>query len=268
MEESGERLVDVPAPRLLVREYQAEQKQCPACQQITIAAFPAGVQAPIQYGPHVGATAVYLVQQQLLPMARACEVMEDLLGVHTRLGTVAELITRCAQQLLPVEQQITEALTQAEVIHQDETGLRVEGLRHWMHVTCTPTLTHYHVDKSRGKPALEAIWILAHFLGISIHDAWGSYFLYDCEHALCLVHVLRDLVFLAEQGLLWADDLKSLLLDMKNATEQARALGKWRLDPQEVVDWEAQFLHLLDEGDQAHPRATAPPGQRGRCKPA
>src|SRR5947209_9406201 len=75
-------VVDLPSPRLLVREYQPEQKQCPACQQISIAAFPAGVQAPIQYGPHVGATAVYLVQQQLLPLARACEVMRDLLGVQ------------------------------------------------------------------------------------------------------------------------------------------------------------------------------------------
>jgi transposase len=135
-----------------------------------------------------------------------------------------------------------------------------------MHITCTPTLTHYQVEKSRGHRALEAIEILAHFTGISIHDGWRSYFLYDCEHALCLVHMLRDLVFLAEQGLVWADDLKSLLLDMKAATEQGRALGKWHLEPQEVVDWEAQFLRLLDEGDQAHPRATAPPGQRGRCK--
>src|SRR5579884_1180071 len=40
-------VLDVPSPRVLVREYQAEQKQCPACQHITIAAFPAGVQAPI-----------------------------------------------------------------------------------------------------------------------------------------------------------------------------------------------------------------------------
>src|SRR5204862_3747136 len=109
-------VVDVPAPRLLVREYQAEQKQCPACQQITIAAFPAGVQAPMQYGPHVGATAVYLVHQQLLPLARACEVMEDLLGVHMSEGTIGALITRCAQQLVPVEQQIKEALTAAQVI--------------------------------------------------------------------------------------------------------------------------------------------------------
>src|SRR6266567_1179024 len=264
----GERrqVVDVPSPRLVVREYRAEQKQCPRCQQITRAAFPAGVQAPIQYGPHIGATAVYLVQQQLVPLARACEVMWDLLGVQMSEGTVSDLIKRCAGQLVSVEQQITEALKQAEVIHQDETGLDVAGKRHWMHVTCTPTLPHYHVDASRGQTALEAIGILPQFTGIAVHDGWGSYFLYDCEHAVCIVHLLRDLVFLAEQGIPWAADLKTLLLDMKEATDQAREQGKRWLDPLEVVDWEAQFLRLLDDGDRAFPRATAPPGKRGRCK--
>ena len=114
-------VLDVPSPRLLVREYRAEQKQCPHCQHITIAAFPDGVQAPIQYGPHVGATAVYLVEQQLLPLARACEVMRDLLGVQMSEGTVCDLIKRCALALATVEQQIKEALIQSVVIHQDET---------------------------------------------------------------------------------------------------------------------------------------------------
>ncbi len=260
-------VVDVPSPRLLVREYRAEQKQCPSCQHITIAAFPAGVQAPIQYGPNVGATAVYLVEQQLLPLARACEVMRDLLGVQMSEGTVWELIKRCALALAPVEQQIKEALQKAEVIHQDETGLSVGGKRHWMHVTCTPTLTHYHVDKSRGQVALEAIGILPHFTGISIHDGWRSYFLYDCQHAACIVHLLRELVFLAEeQALGWAADLKELLLDMKQATDQAREQGKPWLDPLEVADWEARFLDLLAEGDRLHPHAVGPPGRRGRCK--
>jgi transposase len=210
---------------------------------------------------------VYLVQQQLLPLARACEVMSDLLGVQMSEGTVGDLIARCALALAPVEQQITAALKTAEVIHQDETGLYVGGKRHWMHVTCTPTLTHYHVDASRGQAALEAIGILPQFSGISIHDGWGSYFLYDCQHAACLVHVLRELVFLAEeQGVVWAADLKELLLDMKHATDQAREQGKPGLDPLEVADWKARFLELLVDGDRLHPHALAPPGTRGRCK--
>src|SRR5260370_148657 len=109
----GERrqVVDLPSPRLVVREYRAEQKQCPDCQHISRAAFPAGVQAPLQYGATVGAIAVYLVEQQLLPLARACEVMSDLLFVQISEGTVCDLIARCALRLVPVEQQIKPALT-------------------------------------------------------------------------------------------------------------------------------------------------------------
>jgi hypothetical protein len=50
-------------------------------------------------------------------------------------GTLAGLVERCAEQLAPVEQQIKAALSRAEVLHQDETGLYVAGQRHWMHAS-------------------------------------------------------------------------------------------------------------------------------------
>jgi transposase len=257
---------DIPVPRLSVQEYRAEQKQCPVCHHITAAAFPPAVRAPMQYGSRIGAVAVYLVQQQLLPLARAAEVMVDLLGVPMSEGTIWSLIQRCASQLLDVEQQIKGALITAAVLHQDETGLYVLGKRRWMHVTSTRTLTHYHVDQRRGRQALEAIGILPKFHGITIHDRWGSYFLYDCDHALCLVHLLRELVFLAEeQHAVWAADLTDLLLEMKSATEQARAQGKRWMHPLEVADWETAVLRVLAEGECVTPRATSPPGTKGRC---
>jgi transposase len=260
-------VVDMPAPRLIVQEHRAEHKQCPRCQHITLASFPTGVAAPIQYGPLIGAAAVYLTQQQLLPLERTCEVLRDLVGVQMSEGTVGELIKRTACELAPVEHQIKEALIEAAVLHQDETGVSVAGKRYWEHVTSTATLTHYHVDASRGQDALNAIGILPVFKGVSIHDGWASYFLYDCEHALCLVHVLRELVFQAEeQGAVWAADLIDLLLAMKQATQEAREQGKRWLDPLEVLDWERAFLRVLDEGDHVTPRATAPPGTKGRIK--
>jgi transposase len=260
-------VLDVPAPRLLVQEHQAERKQCPFCQQITAAPFPAGVEAPIQYGMRLGAIGVYLVQQQLLPWARACEVLADLVGVQISEGTLASLIERCAQNLGEVEEQIKEALVQAEVLHQDETGLYVNGARYWMHVACTAHLTHYAIHRKRGKEALDAIGILSRFQGTSVHDGWRSYFLYTCMHALCLVHLLRELTFLAEeQRLEWAADLKALLLDMKEATEQAREQGLTTLHPLEVADWQAQFMALLAHADATTPTAQAPPGTKGRAK--
>jgi transposase len=260
-------VVDIPEPQLIVQEHRAEQKQCPHCQQMTLASFPPEVTAPIQYGPRVGAVAVYLSQQQLLPLQRTTEVLSDLLGVQMSEATVGELIQRSACELAPVEQQIKEALIAAPVLHQDETGLRVAGKTYWEHVTSTASLTHYQVDASRGQEALNRIGILPLFQGISIHDGWASYFLYDCEHALCLVHVLRELVFQAEEhGAVWAAELKDLLLSMKEATQQAREQGKRWLDPLEVLDWERALLRLLDAADQVTPRATAPPGSKGRVK--
>ncbi len=261
-------VIDLPPKRVLVIEHQAHQKCCPACQQISLAAFPDDVRAPVQYGAAIGAVGVYLVQQQLLPYERACEVLEDLLGPNVSVGTLQGLVKRCAQQLEPVEQQIKAALSQAQVLHQDETGLYVAGQRQWMHVSATEHLTHYAVHPKRGKAALDAIGILADFQGVSVHDGWGSYWQFLCQHALCNVHHLRDLTFLSEQHQqAWAGEMISLLLDIKAAVEQARAEGRTSLHVLEVADWKAQYVALLEAGYQANPPDPPPEiGKKGRRK--
>lgn len=260
-------VVDIPAPRLLVQEHRAEHQRCPRCQHLTQASFPATVTAPIPDGPLIGAAAVSLTHQQLVPLERTGEVLSDLLGVQMSEGTIGDLSKRTAGHLAPVEQQRKEALRQAPVMHQDETGVWVAGKRYGEHVTCTNTLTHSQVDPHRGQAALKVIGIVPGFQGISIHDAWGSSFRSDGEHAFCLVHVLRALVFQAEeQGAPWAADLIDLLVSMKQATQQARDQGKHWLDPLEVLAWEQAFLGVLDDGDRVTPRATAPPGRKGRIK--
>ena len=261
-------VIDLPPKRVLVIEHQAEQKCCPTCQQISAAAFPDDVRAPVQYGAAFGAVGVYLVQQQLLPYERACEVMQDLLGPTMSVGTLQALVQRCAESLSPVEQEIKAALSRAQVLHQDETGLYVAGQRHWMHVSSTEQLTHYAVHPKRGKEALDAIGILANFHGVSVHDGWQSYWLYLCLHALCNVHHLRELIFLdEEQQQSWAGEMKRLLLDIKAAVEQARAAGCTSLHPLEVQDWKAQYVAVLQAGYQANPPDPPPEaGKKGRPK--
>jgi transposase len=261
-------VIDLPPKRVLVIEHQAQQQCCPACQQISLAAFPDDVRAPVQYGAAIGAVGVYLVQPQLVPYERACEVSEDLLGPPMSVGTLQALVQRCAQQLAPVEQQIKAALSRAQVLHQDETGLYVAGQRHWMHVSATEQLTHYAVHRKRGKEALDAIGIMGDFQGVSVHDGWRSYWQLLCQHALCNVHHLRDLTLLhEEQHQDWAGQMKTLLLDIKTAVDQARALGLMSLHPLEVADWKAQEVALLAEGYQANPPDPPPEvGRRGRRK--
>jgi len=261
-------VLDLPPQRVLVIEHQAEQKCCPRCQQISSASFPEQVSAPVQYGAAIGAVGVYLVQQQLLPYERACEVMQDLLGPSMSERTLQALVQRCAERLEPVEAQIKAALSQAEVLHQDETGLYVAGKRQWMHVSATKQLTHYAVHVKRGHEALDAIGILKDFGGVSVHDGWQSYWRYACQHGLCNVHHLRELIFLQEElQQVWAGQMKDLLLEMKNAVEQARTQGRQALPPREVQDWKTRYHILLQDGYQANPPEPPPQvSKKGRRK--
>ena len=261
-------VIDLPPRRVEVIEHQAERKCCPVCQQVTQAPFPSTVHAPVQYGPVLSAVAVYLVQQQLVPYERACEILFDLFGHCPRVGTLCTLVERCAQTLVPVEEQIKHALCQRAVLHQDETGLYVAGKRHWVHVSATQDLTHYMVHPKRGKDALEAIGILHDFRGVSVHDGWSSYWHYSCGHALCNVHLLRDLTFVHEEEKQeWAAEMKSLLLDMKAAVEQARMQGRESLHPLEVQDWKARYHGLLEQAAEAPSMKQVPvPKGKGRHK--
>lgn len=261
-------VLDLPSKRVVVIEHQAQQKYCPHCQQISSTPFPQDVPAPVQYGAALGAVGVYLVQQQLLPYERACEVIEDLLGPPMSVGTLQGMVQRCAAKLEPVEQQIKAALSRAQVLHQDETGLYVAGQRQWMHVSTTEHLTHYAVHRKRGKEALDAIGTLADFAGVSVHDGWSSYWQFLCQHALCNVHHLRELTFLEEeQQQAWAAEMKELLLDIKAAVEQARAEGRTSLHPLEVADWKARYGAVLTEGYQANPPDPPPEvAKKGRRK--
>jgi transposase len=156
-------MIEVVPKLVVIQEHQAEAKCCPVCQQITVAPFPSQVRAPGEYGLRLCAIAVYLTQQQLLPYACSSEILSDVLDARVSVGTLVELVGRTAQVLEPVEEWIKDQLCEAEVLHQDETGLSVQGQRHWMHVSATEQLTHYHVDAKRGAEALQAIGILPRF---------------------------------------------------------------------------------------------------------
>jgi len=65
------------------------------------------------------------------------------------------------------------------VLHVDESGLRVKGQLHWLHVASTVELTHYEVHTKRGHEAMEDDGILGACLVTVVHDHCKPYFTYD-----------------------------------------------------------------------------------------
>jgi transposase len=260
-------VIDVPPPRTEIIEYQAEWKCCPCCQGYTSATFPVIASASVQYGPRINALGVYLLVQQLLPQARTAEICAEVLGVAVAQASLADWQRRAASRLQAVESQIKAALIQAPVIHQDESGLYVMGKRWWVHTTSTPHLTHYAAHPSRGAAALEAIGIAPQFDGTSMHDAWPTYFQYEYGHALCGVHLLRELTFLAEEhACAWAKELITLLLRMKHVADVARRQALWMVPSTELLELLCAYDDLLKVADSLSPHLLSPPGKRGRPK--
>src|SRR5262249_45987863 len=101
---------ELPPLRLQVTEHQIAHVRCTACGATTRGAVPPGVQAPVQYGPRLRALAVYLIQQQFVPYARARELLADVFGAPLSLGTLVSLVRRGAERLGRVEGQIQRAL--------------------------------------------------------------------------------------------------------------------------------------------------------------
>jgi transposase len=261
-------VMDLPPGQLVVTEHQALHLCCPHCQQVSGGTFPAEAPSRAQYGPHLRALAVYLVEEQLVPLGRVQALLSDLFGVQIGRGTLVAWVQQAAAVLAPVEDQIKAALRQAPVLHVDETGVRRDGQLAWAHVASTARLTHYAIHAKRGSAATDAIGILPGFRGVSVHDGWASYQTYTaCRHALCNVHHLRELTFLEEEEhQAWAKELKHLLLAMRTAADHARVQGWTQVPEAQHMAFHRQYRAVLAAGRAAHPPPdTSPrPAQRGR----
>lgn len=248
-------VVDLPPVKARVIEHRAEIKCCPDCGVETRGQFPKGVEAPVQYGHGVVTAAVYLNQEQLVPLERTCEVMADLFGCPISEGTVESAVAECYQQLAETEAAIKRGVTGAKVAHFDETGLNIAGKNQWLHVSSTASLTFYAVHKKRGCEALNEIDVLPKFQGRAVHDGLPSYWQYgQCEHALCNAHHLRELTFAEEElGQSWAKDLKGLLIEIKEAVDTARSQGLAELPVAARREYEARYDAILEAGLKMNP---------------
>ncbi|HSK68599.1 MAG TPA: IS66 family transposase [Candidatus Limnocylindria bacterium] len=257
---------DIPVLRLHVREHQAQSKRCPGCGQSTQAAFPPGVDEPVQYGPGVLGLGLYLQVFQLLPYARTAKLIGDLFGQAPSQGTLARALEQAHETLEPVEQQIHAGLRQSPSVHFDETGLRIASVRQWVHSAGTASLTLYRAHAKRGREAIDAMGVLPDYEGVSIHDAYTSYLSYPGRHALCNAHLLRDLVAVEEETQApWASSMRALLLEIKAAAAEARGAGAAHLEPAQLQAFRNRYDELLGEGRAAHP-PNPPTGRAGRRK--
>jgi len=260
---------DLPPQKLVVTEHRVEVKRCPLSGELVHTPWPAGITAPVQYGPDFLAWLTYLNTQQFIPLARIDQMSFDLFGQHVSEDTILTAMKTIGQELAPFSQEVKELLLQEPVLNVDESGLRVAGSLNWFHVISTTTLTWYGVHRKRGKEALDSFAILPEFLGRLVHDCWQSYLELPCLHALCMAHILRELIFIHEEcDQAWAKALADLLLDMNREREEQKIVAS-SFPSERLKEWHQQYQVILREGRAVNPPIIPMPNvpkKRGRKK--
>jgi transposase len=222
-------VIDLPEDiRAVVTEHRIISRRC-SCGTVTAGAAPAGVNAPVQYGPRITAACAYLWHGQFLSRSRTREAVGELFGVQVSEGTVAGMVRRVAGALGGTLEAIRAALIAVPVAHFDETGFRVAGKLAWVHSASSGKFTLITVHPKRGKAAMDAAGVLPAFGGIAVHDCWAPYdsYLHIAGHALCCAHALRELQAVtdaAPQGAwCWAGQAADALRDMKRLADASLA---------------------------------------------
>jgi transposase len=259
---------DIQPLTITVTEHHVEHKLCPHCGRCNHAEFPSDVQYPIQYGRNLKALMVYLCIYQLLPYDRVRETFADLFGRSMSKATLVKAVSECSRNLDGVEEKIRELLAGAQVLHVDETGMRVNGIRQWLHVASTEILTWYGHHRKRGSQATDSIQILPRFEGTMVHDFWASYFRYPCRHALCNVHLLRELNGISENySQEWSEQMHDLIQEIKVVVDGMQE-HSCVISRQQITDFEGRYRQIIEMGMQENP-VPEPSGtivKRGRKK--
>ena len=256
-------VIDIDSARF-VTEYRAQILEDNQGNRF-VAAFPEGVNRPVQYGLNLKANAVYMSQHQLIPYDRICDHLQDQMHIPVSAGSVFNFNKEAYERLDAFGQWAKTQLARSDLMHADETGINIGGKRHWLHCASNASLTWFYPHAKRGTVAMDEIGILPFFKGVLCHDHWKPYYHYDCTHALCNAHHLRELERAWEQDhQQWAKTMQALLIDIRTAVEDAGGC----IPPDEAERWRLRYRRLLKkaEAECPPPDESQRQGKRGRLK--
>jgi transposase len=248
--------------------HQIMRVECPLSARVLTGRFPEGINSSMQYGVNMQSLAISLNTVGMVSINRTHEILSGVFGVPISTGTIATMVSCCAHKIAGPVNEIKEAVIMEPLIHNDETGTRVDKQTVWAHTASTKRLTYIEVQQGRGKAGIDAIGILNAFLGTSVHDCWASYFLFTAiRHGLCNAHLLRELTAVVENTQqAWAQELIDLLLQMKSVKEKLILQNKHGPTSFSLEKFNLDYDKILAAALEHNPVPTRDPAQKGRPK--
>ena len=171
-------VIDIPPVKAKTTEHRMLTLLC-GCGRETKADAPDGVTAPVQYGPRIMGTGIYLWHGQFLSRDRACRALAEMFGCAPSPGALAAAARRTAGLLAPALKAITEYLAErgGRAFRRDRVPDRREAGLGTLRLVRQVRAGHRPRQAREGRD--EAAGVLPAFGGIACHDAWKPYDRYD-----------------------------------------------------------------------------------------
>jgi hypothetical protein len=248
-------VLDIPPIQPKTIQYINTSTHCPACGTKNEGVFPCGVDSVMQYGENIKAFATTLVEYGMVSLERTREIIADAFGIPMSVATIQSMLYECADKISPTLESIRKTVIDSPVVGFDETGFRVNGVLHWLHVASTRLYTYITLHRKRGEDGLRHNNVLPHYTGRVIHDCFPPYFKFlACIHALCNAHLIRELVGVYENTKQeWAIEMIGLLVDLKSDVDRRKAEGYDCLPDEDILIFDKMYNDIIAAGLALNP---------------
>ncbi len=222
---AGKRQVyDIPPIEIKVTEHRVYERVC-ICGHKTRAFWPAGVEAPVSYGSNIVSLIGYFHTRQYIPFKRMQEIFSDVFHAPISEGGIQYLLEKLARKAAPAYQLIKDKIQATKLaVGSDETGIKVNGDKHWGWTWQTREATFITITNNRGQKSIDETFDNGFENATLVHDCWASHFNTNAlTHQICIAHLLRDLNYLNElHNHKWSRTLKLLLQKALRLKKQMR----------------------------------------------
>ena len=189
---------ELPVIVPLVFEHARVRLRCPACQEATLASLSAGVGSG--FGPRADAHIAMLAGVFCLSRDQVRQTLVEVFGIPASKGSVDSAIMRMSAVLADPWTELRDQVRKAQVVHADETTLRLRGAQQYLWVAASALFACFRIDPTRTQQAAKAL-LGEEFGGFVVSDRYAGYHFLDVlQQQLCWCHVIRQLVEVSERS--------------------------------------------------------------------
>lgn len=185
-----------------VTEYQYFRVLCP-CGKLVEASPPPNILPGFCLGPRLTAFVGILGQFANVTQNKMVTLFQEVFNLPICEGTInnANRLWNRPALAEPVEE-LKGSLAKQKHVHGDESGWRVDGVRHWAWIIATMSITFVHIAASRGAEVLKSLLGDA-FTGLISCDFYNAYRAKDGvggERTFCWAHLDREAKGVIQNG--------------------------------------------------------------------